>query len=85
MSTEGRKELPNDTLTSVIAAKEYPTEEVSRLAEATRAIGAAHMMAHLAEGDWCPSNRARMGELLSRIIANAARQNVAIDPPTTEI
>ena len=67
-------------LASVVTSWEMPDFDISDRTQATRRIGALEMMKHLIEGDWEPDSREVMREFLGRVVTNAERQGISVEP-----
>lgn len=71
-------------LSSIITAQLMPDQGVSERTEATRRIGAQHLLKHLVAGEWGGLSEfdiTILGSCLGRIIANAERQGVDVIYP----
>lgn len=80
----GLEEVPGRVLANMVTSLEMPEDDVTPRTQATRSVGALFMLDHLVEGDWDPSGQEVMQEFLQRVVGNAARQGIVLDPATTE-
>jgi hypothetical protein len=85
MPTRRIEELPSRVLANMVTCVEMPDDDgVTERTQTTRQIGAYGMMMHLAEGEWEVSFQDEMKEFLGRVVANAARQGIALELPRPE-
>ena len=71
-------------LSVCVTARLMLDQDVSERTDATRRIGAQHLMKHLIAGEWGELHdfdKAILGSCIGRIIANAERQGVDVIPP----
>jgi len=73
-------EFNDPALASVVTSWEMPDFDISDRTQATRRIGAFEMMKHLIEGDWQPNSQEAMREFIGRVITNAERQGISVEP-----
>jgi len=67
-------------LASIVTSWEMPGFDISDRTQTTRRIGALEMMKHLVEGDWEPDSGEVMREFIGRVLLNAERQGISVEP-----
>lgn len=84
VKNSGFEEVPGRVIANMLVCYEMPEDNVTPRNQATRSVGALFMLAHLVEGNWEPRTHELMEEFIQRMLSNAARQGIVLQPTSTE-